>query len=87
MVRIPTSQVRQELSEILNRVAYQGERVVLKRNGRDVAAIISLDDLKRLETIEDRIDYESGEKALKQMKSRRQKPVAWERVKRKLKIR
>jgi prevent-host-death family protein len=87
MVRIPTSQVRHELAEILNRVAYQGERVVLKRNGRDVAALISLDDLKRLEEIEDRLDYEAGEKSRSRMKARRQKPIAWERVKRKLKLR
>ncbi len=87
MVRIPTSQVRQELAEILNRVAYQGERIVLKRNGRDVAALISLDDLQRLEEIEDQLDYEAGEKARRRMKAGRQKPIAWDRVKRKLKLR
>lgn len=81
MVRVPTSKARKDLAELLNLAAYRGQRIVLNRNGKDVAAIVSLDDLDRLEAFEDRLDYEAGERALTRMKSRRQKPVPWDRVK------
>lgn len=40
---------RVELSELVNRVAYGGERIVLTRHRRAVAALVSADDLARLE--------------------------------------
>ncbi len=85
MVRIATSKARQDLSDILNRAAYQGERIVLNRNGKDVAAIVSLDDLRKLEALEDQRDCDAGEKALARMKAKRQRPIPWERVKRRIK--
>ena len=40
---------RQNLSEVVNRVSYGGERVMLCRHDRAVAAIVSVLDLKWLE--------------------------------------
>lgn len=33
------SRARDEFSDLLNRAAYKGERIVLRRRGRDVAAM------------------------------------------------
>lgn len=52
MTEINASQEPENLSELLNRVAYTGERVVIKRQGKEIAAIISSADLKRLEALE-----------------------------------
>ena len=60
-----TSKVRKDLSDTLNRVAYGGERIVLRRRGRNVAALVSMADLKMIEEIEDRIDIREARKALK----------------------
>ncbi len=49
MTILPASEARAGLSEILNRVAFGGERIVLERHGRNVAAIISMADLASLE--------------------------------------
>ena len=46
---IPTSDIRNNWSDIVNRAQYAGERFVVERHGRDVAAIISVDDLTALE--------------------------------------
>ena len=46
------SKARDTLSEIVNRVAYRGERVVLNRHGKPVAALVSAADLKRLSEFE-----------------------------------
>ena len=39
-------------SELINRVADLGERIVIEQHGKEIAAIISSADLKRLETLE-----------------------------------
>ena len=66
MVRMTTSQARRDLAETLNQVAYRGERVVLHRRGKDLAAIVPLADLELVEALEDRMDVEAARKALKQ---------------------
>lgn len=62
--RIPTSKVRDDFAETLNQVAYGGERVVLVRHGKPVAAMIPIDDLAFLEEMEDRMDVEAAKLAL-----------------------
>jgi antitoxin (DNA-binding transcriptional repressor) of toxin-antitoxin stability system len=44
-------------------VAYQGERVVLDRRGKQIAAIIPIDDLAFLEELENRMDVEAAKRA------------------------
>ncbi|MGC8472279.1 MAG: type II toxin-antitoxin system Phd/YefM family antitoxin [Acidimicrobiales bacterium] len=41
--------VRDHLSEVIDRVEYHHERVVVTRNGRDTAVLISLEDLAEME--------------------------------------
>lgn len=45
----PLRAVRNHLSEIVDRVEHQHERVTITRNGRDAAVLISPDDLAQLE--------------------------------------
>jgi prevent-host-death family protein len=56
MMRLAASQARERFSEILNEVAHGNKRMVLQRHGRDVAAVISAEDLKRFEELERRAD-------------------------------
>ena len=46
--RLSFSEFRKEMAEYLDRVKYRGERIVIHRRGRDVAALISLEDLALL---------------------------------------
>jgi len=41
--------VRDHLSEVIDRVEHQHERVVVTRNGRSAAVILSPDDLEQME--------------------------------------
>ena len=43
---------RRNFSEVMARVAYQRQRVVIERKGRPMMALISLEDLRRLEALE-----------------------------------
>ena len=49
MTTEPLRAVRDHLSEVIDRVEHQHERVVITRNGRDAAVIISPEDLAELE--------------------------------------
>lgn len=85
MRHVTTSEARGELSEILNRVAYGRERVVIRRRGRDLAAVISVEDLRRLERLEDalegRLDAEAADRILADPKA---EFVDWQTAKREL---
>jgi prevent-host-death family protein len=64
MTRLTASQLREDLASAINKVAFGGERILLQRNGKDVAALISIEDLARLRELEDRADLIDMKKAL-----------------------
>jgi prevent-host-death family protein len=68
MSRLSVVELRQTLSDVLNRAEYRGERVVIHRRDRDAAAIVPIEDLRLLERLvreeEDRIDIARAEAAL-----------------------
>jgi prevent-host-death family protein len=46
------TQARDELADLINRVAYGHERIVLTRHSRPVACLVPAEDLERLERLE-----------------------------------
>ncbi|GAA0473974.1 type II toxin-antitoxin system Phd/YefM family antitoxin [Streptomyces stramineus] len=46
---IPVTQARAELADLINRVVYGGERVVVTRHGKPLVALVSAADLERLQ--------------------------------------
>ncbi|MET9150169.1 type II toxin-antitoxin system Phd/YefM family antitoxin [Streptomyces griseoflavus] len=50
---IPVTQARAELADLINRVVYGGERVVVTRHGKPLVALVSADDLRRLEELQE----------------------------------
>ncbi|PMB49432.1 type II toxin-antitoxin system prevent-host-death family antitoxin [Fischerella thermalis CCMEE 5201] len=61
---ISATQARANLQEIINRVEYGRERIVIERHDKAVVAIIGLEDLKRLEALEDAINSEKLRRAV-----------------------
>jgi prevent-host-death family protein len=49
---IPFTQARASLADLVGRVAYGGERVVLTRHGRRAVALVPITDLERLEAMD-----------------------------------
>jgi prevent-host-death family protein len=48
---IPVTQARAELADLINRVVYGGEDVVVTRHGRPLVALVSAADLARLQEV------------------------------------
>lgn len=53
---ISASEARANFPDIMNRAEYRGERILIQRHGKAAVAVISIEDLKLLEAIEDAID-------------------------------
>jgi prevent-host-death family protein len=64
MAGITTVEARDQFSEIVNRAAYGKERVVITRRGKDLVAVVPIEDVQLLEELEDRIDLEEARAAL-----------------------
>lgn len=77
MTRIAASEARTAFADIVNKVAFGGERIRLHRHGKDVAAIVPVEDLQLIEDLENRMDLEAARAALREKAPR----VEWERLK------
>ncbi len=75
------SSIRQNFSDIVNRAAYGGERIIVHRRKKPVAAVVPIEDLRLLEKIEDEMDIKAALKALREPGG-----IPLEKVKKKLRL-
>ena len=61
---ISTADARKHFADIVNKVAYGHESIILTRRGEQIAALVSMDELELLQQLEDVIDIEDAMKAL-----------------------
>jgi len=76
------SEARSKLTEIVNYVAFAQDRCILTRNGKELAAIISIEDLKLLEALEDKLDLEIARQIDEDIK--KHGTVKWKEAKKEL---
>ncbi len=86
MAKIAVIDARKDLADILNRAAYGKERVVLTRRGKDVAAIVPMDDLNILEAIEDHMDVTESEKIMARVRAGAEQVLSLAEVKAKYEV-
>lgn len=60
MTKISILEARKNLADVINSAQYGKERIILTRHGKEVAGIISIDDLNLLEKLEDRLDLQEA---------------------------
>jgi prevent-host-death family protein len=51
-VQVSIGQVKREISQLLNRVAFGGDRIMLTSRGKPKAVIVSLEDYERIQQVE-----------------------------------
>jgi prevent-host-death family protein len=79
---ITTVAARQNFSELINRVAYGKDRVLLTRRSRPLVAVVPIEDIALLEAMEDRDDLKAARAALREVK--RNGTIPWTRMKKEL---
>ncbi len=62
--QIGIGQVKREISQILNRVAFGGERIMLTSRGKPKAVIVSLKDYARIQQVETQTELDQWERWL-----------------------
>jgi len=82
MAKMSTVEARDRFSDLVNRAAFGKERVILTRRGRELAAVVPIEDIELLRRIEERIDLEEARAALAEV--RRKGTVPWSRLKKEL---
>ncbi len=82
MGKISVTEAREDFSEVINQVNYTGERIVLHRRGKPLAVLIPVADLEMLEAIEDSIDVEQAQKAIKE--ASKKGTIPWAKLKKEL---
>jgi len=79
MTRRNISEARNEFPELVNRAAYANEPTIVSRRGKDVAAVISIAELRLLERLAqeemDRIDIAAAEEALREAEEKGSRPL------------
>jgi len=63
MITIGTADIKSRLSEFISRVCYSRERIIIARRGKPVAALVGINDLRRLEILERDASQKKGETA------------------------
>jgi len=82
MTHVSVADARRTLPEILNRASYARERTVITRHNEDIAAIISMDELRLLDALIERYENETDvAEARAAMLEAREDRVAWNDIK------
>jgi prevent-host-death family protein len=84
MAHVNTVNARAQFSDIINRAAFGKERVTLTRRGKEIVAVVPIEDVKLLEALEDKIDLEEARAALAE--SKKKGTVSWDKIKKELGI-
>jgi len=84
METIPISEVKKNLAEVTNQVAYGKDRIIVTRRGKPLMAFVSIEDIELLERIEDEMDLAEAKIALKEVE--KEGTISWEEVKKGLNL-
>jgi prevent-host-death family protein len=79
MTVISVVEARKKLPELMNRAFYAGDRAIIERRGKKLAAVVSIEDLELLQALEDKLDLAAAKKALAEAKGKA--PVSWKKLK------
>ncbi len=66
MTTVTAKQLKETSAEVLSRVQYGNERVTVTRHGKEVAAVVSIEDARLLERIEDVLDVHDALAAIEE---------------------
>ncbi|MBI5445984.1 MAG: type II toxin-antitoxin system Phd/YefM family antitoxin [Deltaproteobacteria bacterium] len=69
MSTVTAVKARDNFSEVVARAAYGKERIYITKNGKNLAALIPVEDMKLLEELEDRLDAAEADRILDKTKS------------------
>lgn len=79
---VTTAEARKQLAELVNRAAYGGERFVVTRHGKELVAIVPLQEASLLNRVRGLLEVRDYDAALREI--RESGTVPWDEVRRDL---
>ena len=70
MMSINTADAKETLSDLVSRVSHHKERIILTRRGKEIAALVSMEDLQFLEETRNKHDLDEAIDALKEARNK-----------------
>jgi prevent-host-death family protein len=65
-----TIEAKEDFADLISRVSHHKERVILTRRGKEVAAIIPIEDFALLQVSQNKSDLEEATEALKEARDK-----------------
>lgn len=66
---VSTAEAKEDFTDLINRVSHHNEHIVLTRRGKEVAALIPMQDLLLLQSVKNKNDLEEAVEALKESRN------------------
>jgi prevent-host-death family protein len=82
MKEITTAEARRHMAELLSRAAYGKERFVVTRHGKELVAIVPLEEMRLLDRLKALLSRKEFDAALAEVEESRTRP--WDEVRREL---
>ncbi len=82
MKKVTTAEARKHMAELLNRAAYGKERFVVTRHGKELVAIVPLEEVTLLDRLRSLLSKKDLEAAIEAMNESETRP--WDEVRREL---
>jgi len=77
-IKLTITAARAQFANLINRAEDAGERTIVHRRNRPVAAVVPIEDLELIERYEDELDLRLVKRV------RREKTIPWEKIKKEL---
>ncbi|MGD2068490.1 MAG: type II toxin-antitoxin system Phd/YefM family antitoxin [Gemmatimonadota bacterium] len=84
MKPVSTADARKNMAELVNRAAYGGERFVVTRHGKELVAIVPVEEASLLERLRGLLEARDFEAALREIAEAG--TVPWDEVRRELEL-
>lgn len=69
LTSINTIEAKEEFNELISRASHNKERIIITRRGKDIAAIIPIEDLILLQASQNQYDLHDAMEALKEARN------------------
>lgn len=66
MTTVTAKQLKEASADVLSRVQYGHERIVVTRHGKEVAAVVSIEDARLLDRLQDVLDVHDALAAIEE---------------------
>lgn len=84
MKEISTADTRKHMAELLNRAAYGGERFVVTRHGKELAAIVPIEEVTLLDRLRSLLARQEFDAAVEEVRTAGTR--SWDEVRRELDV-